>query len=306
MRDRMVDTELHLKFSGGMKREESRARVSSPNLAERIDKLTIKRQEIIRPILEYPREYVLLSVRSMAKRLKTDPATIVRIVQGLGFGSYREFQHHLHELSIAFATPVDGMLGAGRNSSMPDLIGESLNQGFKNLRGLKNSLDAKRLARIAKRLFAARRIVVFAGDAAGVLAEYLEYQLGVLGLPIISVTTLGGITHHARVVNKRDVVVAISFRRGLRQTVEGAQQARAHGAYCIGISDTYLSPLAQACNEIYLASVESASFAFSFTAPVALVDTIIATCGQYRRPLTMAVAKEIAEEQSKGVRWYTP
>jgi DNA-binding MurR/RpiR family transcriptional regulator len=289
-----------------MTTHDSQAPAPSPNLAERIDKLTIKRQEIVRPILESPREYVLLSVRSMAQQLKTDPATIVRIVRGLGFGSYREFQHHLHELSIAFATPVDGMLGASRNSSIPDLIGESLNQGFKNLRGLKNSLDAKRLARIAKRFFAARRIVVFAGDAAGVLAEYLEYQLGVLGLPIISVTTLGGITHQARVVNKRDVVIAISFRRGLRQTVEGAQLARAHGAYCIGISDTYLSPLARACNEIYLASVESASFAFSFTAPISLLDALIATCGQYRRPLTLAVAKEIAEEQGKGVRWYNP
>ena len=37
------------------------------HLAERIDQLSIKRQEIIRPILEHPREYVLLSVRAMAK-----------------------------------------------------------------------------------------------------------------------------------------------------------------------------------------------------------------------------------------------
>jgi hypothetical protein len=34
------------------------------------------------------------------------------------------------------------------------------------------------------------------------------------------------------------------------------------------------------------------------------MDAIIAICGQYKRPLTMVVAKEIAEEQKKGVRWY--
>jgi DNA-binding MurR/RpiR family transcriptional regulator len=289
-----------------MKKQLSRALMPSHHLAERIAKLTVKRQEIIRPILEQPRGYVLLSVRSMAQRLNTDPATIVRIVRGLGFGSYREFQHHLHELSIAFATPEDAMLEAGSGSSMPDLIAHSIAQGFKNLHGLKNSLDARRLSRLAKRLFAARRVAVFAGDAAATLAEYLEYQLSVLALPIIAVTSPGAISHQARALNKRDVVLAISFRRGLRQTVEGAQQARAHGAYCIGISDTYLSPLARACHEIYLASVESASFALSFTAPISLLDAIIATCGQYRRPLTMAVAKEIAEEQRKGFRWYNP
>jgi RpiR family transcriptional regulator, carbohydrate utilization regulator len=289
-----------------MKKPEPRSPLASPNFAERIDKLSVKRQEIIRPILEQPRGYVLLSVRAMAERLKTDPATIVRIVRGLGFSGYREFQHHLHELSIAFATPEDSMLEVGSGSSMPDLIAQSIAHGFKNLHGLKNSLDARRLGRIAKRFFAARRVAIFAGDAAAILAEYLEYQLSVLGLPIIAATSPGGISHQARALNQRDVVLAISFRRGLRQTVEGAQQARAHGAYCIGISDTYLSPLARACNEIYLASVESASFALSFTSPIALLDAIIATCGQYRRPLTLAVAKEIAEEQRKGFRWYNP
>ncbi len=34
------------------------------------------------------------------------------------------------------------------------------------------------------------------------------------------------------------------------------------------------------------------------------MDAIIAICGQYKRPLAMAVAKEIAEEQRKGYRWY--
>jgi RpiR family carbohydrate utilization transcriptional regulator len=289
-----------------MKKQEPLSRVPTPHLAERIDKLTVKRQEIIRPILEYPREYVLLSVRAMAQRLKTDPATIVRIVRGLGFGSYREFQHHLHELSIAFATPVDMMQSARRDSSMPATVQASLAQGVKNLQALKNSLDANRLARVAKHFYNARRIVVFAADGAAILAEYLEYQLAILGLPIVAVASAGGMTHIARVVNKRDVVVAISFRRGLRQTVEGAQQARSHGAYCIGIADTYLSPLARVCNEVFLASVDAASFGVSFTAPISLLDAIIATCGQYRRPLTLAVAKEIAEEQRRGFRWYNP
>ena len=289
-----------------MKRPEPRGQVPSPNLPERIEQLSTKRQEIIRPILEHPREYVLLSVRSMAKRLHTDPATIVRIVRGLGFPSYREFQHHLHDLSLAFASPLDTLQAAGRDSSMPDLVKNSLAQDLKNLHGLKNSLDARRLAGLAKRFYAARRIVIFAGDIATLLAEYLEYQISILGLPIFATTSAGGIANLARVVNKRDLVIAVSFHRGLRQVVEGAQQAREHGAYCVGISDPYLSPLARVCHELFLASIESTSFGVSLAAPVSLLDAIIAACGQYRRPLTLAVAKELAEEQRKGFRWYSP
>jgi DNA-binding MurR/RpiR family transcriptional regulator len=278
---------------------------STQHLAERIDQLSVKRQEIIRPILEHPREYVLLSVRALAKRLGTDPATIVRIVRGLGFESYREFQHHLHELSLAFATSLDTMQSTGRDGGMPAYIRESIEQDVKNLQGLQNSLDARRLVNLAKRLYAARRIVLLAGDLATYLASYFEYQTSVVGLPVFAATSSGRITHLVRTANKQDLVIAISFRRGLRQTVEGAQQAKARGAYCVGIADTFLSPLARACDELFIASIESTSFAASYTAPIALLNAIVATCAQYRRAQTLAVVKELAEEQRKGFRWYT-
>jgi DNA-binding MurR/RpiR family transcriptional regulator len=289
-----------------MKKTEPRVRPPTINLPERIDQLSAKRQEIIRPILEHPREYVLLSVRSMAKRLRTDPATVVRIVRGLGFASYREFQHHLHELSLAFATSLDTLQAAGRDSNMPAFVRDSLEQDLKNLQGLKNSLDAQRLAALAKRFYEARRIVILAGDLASTLAEYLDYQVTFLGLPIFTATSAGRITHLSRSVNKQDLALAITFRRGLRQTVEGAQQARLHGAYCVGVSDTYLSPLARECDELFVASTESTSFGASYVAPIALLDAILAACAQYRRPQTLALVKEIAEEQRKGFRWYNP
>jgi RpiR family carbohydrate utilization transcriptional regulator len=289
-----------------MKRKEAQTPPPPVHLVERIEQLSIKRQEIIRPILEHPREYVLLSVRAMAKRLRTNPATIVRIVRGLGFGSYREFQRHLHELSLAFATSLDTMQAGSRDSSMPSHVSESLEQDLKNLQGLTNSLDAQRLVALAKRFHEARRIVLLAGDLATQLAHYLEYQISLLGLPIFAATSTGRILHLVRSVNKQDLVIAISFRRGLRQTIEGAQQARDRGAYCIGISDTYLSPLARECDEVFLASIESTSFGASYVAPVALINALLAAVGQYRRSQTLAIAKEIAEEQRRGFRWYNP
>ena len=288
-----------------MKKTNAHSPLPAINLPERIDHLSAKRQEIIRPILEHPREYVLLSVRAMAKRLRTDPATVVRIVRGLGFASYREFQHHLHELSLAFATSLDTMQPLSRYPNMPAYVRDSLGQDLKNLQGLKNSLEAQRLADVAKRFYEARRIVLLASDLAAILAEYLEYQISLLGLPIFSATSAGRITHLTRAVTKQDLVLGITFRRGLRQTVEGVQQARAHGAYCIGICDTYLSPLARECDELFIASIESTSFAASYAAPISLMNAILAACAQYRRPHTLSLLKEIAEEQRKGFRWYS-
>lgn len=271
---------------------------------ERLAKLSRRRQEIIRPILEHPREYVLLSVRALATRLGTDPATIVRTVRGLGFHSYREFQHHLHELSIAFATSLDTMQARQSGDGMPGHVRMSLEQDLKNLQGLKNSLEAERVVELAKRLYKARKILILAGDLASDLATYFEYQLSIIGLPIIAATSAGRINHLARAMNAEDIVFAISFRRGLRQTVEGLQLARRHGAHCIALTDSYLSPLARECQDVFLASIESPSYIASYTAPIALLNTILAACGEYRRAETLHVAEQIAEEQRAGSRWY--
>jgi RpiR family carbohydrate utilization transcriptional regulator len=282
--------------------------VTSPviNLAERIERLSSKRQEIIRPILEHPREFVLLSVRALAKRLRTDPATIVRIVQGLGFENYKHFQRQVHELSLAFATSLDTMqqsLHSGRTSAP---AANAVLRDLKNLQGLKNSIDAPRFTRLAKRIYASRRIAILAGDLAAVIAEYLGYQLSLLGLPVFIATSPGSVTHTVRSLTKKDLVIAISFRRGLRPTVEGVAQARLHGAYCVGITDTYISPLARSCQELFLASVDSFFFGASYTAPMALANAILTSVGDYRRSHTMSIVRQLDEEQRRGSRWFTP
>jgi RpiR family carbohydrate utilization transcriptional regulator len=173
----------------------------------------------------------------------------------------------------------------------------------KNLQGLKNSLDAPRFTQLAKRIYSARRIAILAGDLASVVADYLGYQLNLLGLPVFVATSHGLITHTVRSLTEQDLVIAISFRRGLRATVEGAEQARLRGAYCVGVADTYISPLARHCQELFLASIDSLSFGASYTAPMALANVILTAVGEHKRPRTMQIVRELAEEQRTGSRW---
>jgi DNA-binding MurR/RpiR family transcriptional regulator len=287
-----------------MKQDSSSKSTHFKHVAERLNNLSAKRQEIIRPIFEHPRSYVLASVRAMAQSLGTDPATIVRIVRGLGFPGFKEFQHYLHELSLAFATSSDTMERKAKPDGIPGHITDSLDIDLKNVQALKNTLDAKRMAATAGRFYDARRIVILGGDLAAVLAEYFEYHLILLGLNAFAATSAGKVVHLCRSVTERDVLLAITFRRGIRQTVEGAQVARRRGAHCIAITDTVLSPLARSCHETYLAGIESNSFGASYAAPMALLNAFLGAIGQRRRSNTLRIAREISEEQRRGSRWH--
>lgn len=240
----------------------------------------------------------------MAKRLNTDPATIVRIVRALGFGTFREFQKHLHDLSIAFATSADTMQTSSSDRGRLAFVTDSIDRDLKNLQALKNTLDAGRLNDLARRMYSARRIVVLGADLAAYLADYLEYQTSLLGLPVFAATSSGRIGHLTRSLTKNDLVFAISFRRCLRQTVEGARQAREREAYCVAVTDTFLSPLARIAHESFLASIETTSFAASYAAPVALINALLAACGHVRKAETMEIVREISEEQRHGSRWF--
>ncbi|MGA7909631.1 MAG: MurR/RpiR family transcriptional regulator, partial [Candidatus Sulfotelmatobacter sp.] len=103
----------------------------------------------------------------MAERLRTDTATTLRSIRGLGFPGYPEFRRYLHELTIARATSLDSMLSsAGADSDIPAHVRDSLDQDQKNFGGLRNILDTKRLARLAQRMWSARRVILLGGDLA--------------------------------------------------------------------------------------------------------------------------------------------
>lgn len=264
------------------------------------------RQNMMRPVLEHPREYVLLSIRAMADKLKVDPATISRTVIAMGFGNYREFREYLHRCSVAHSTAFERMRAAnGSHTTFEGHVRKTLDGSIRNLEGMCNSLDLGRLKAIADRFYAARRIYILGGDLAVSLVHFLHYQLMELGFDVTAVTSGGHVAHLMQRVTRKDVVVAISFRRGLRQTVEGIIQAHSRGCYTIGITDTSISPIVRLADECLLVSVDVPHFGASYVAPMAVMDALVSSVANRRRARSMALLKQMEEDQTTGYRWYT-
>lgn len=283
-----------------------RAAAAAPKLpSELMRGLTPKRRELIRPILDRPRDYVLLSVRRLADAVGADAMAVLRAIRGMGFDGYGEFRRYLHELALVQATQLDSMQpGLVRDSDVSSHLQESLSRDSNNLMALRRTIDAGRLEAVAARLYKARRIVVIGGDLATVLVNFLQYNLAVIDLPAIACTRPGEVVHAVRALRTSDLVIAITFRRGLRQTVEGLRQARARGAYCVGVTDTHLSPLARFAHEYFVTSVESTLYGVSYVAPMALLNMLLVACAATRPARTVKLLKAADAEQRTGFRWY--
>jgi DNA-binding MurR/RpiR family transcriptional regulator len=269
-----------------------------------MEQLAPSRQEIVRQILAEPRTYVLLSLRTASRQLKVNAATLLRTVQAMGFKRYHDFQQYLHDRSIAFSTALDALETSDDGNSVEALIAKSIDRDIENLRSLRSTLDRPRLVALANKLHGARRILVFAGDLSRSLGLYLDYNLGTLGLNTVAAITPGEIVHRVRHVNSRDVVIAISYGRGLQQTVEGIKLAHEKGACCVAISDTFLSPLARFADHFFVTSTEHLSYADSYVAGMALLNALLVACANVHRRRNVSVLKKVAQEQRTGFRWY--
>jgi DNA-binding MurR/RpiR family transcriptional regulator len=267
--------------------------------------LSPRRRALVSPILERPRDYVLLSVRKLAEAVGSDPMAVLRAIRGMGFSGYAGFRQYLHELALVQATQLDAMQnGLPKDSDVAAYLDESLARDAANVALLRRTFDAGRIEALAGRLYKARRIVILGGDLAAVLVNFLQYNLAVIDLPAAACTRPGEVVHAVRGVQRRDLVIAITFRRGLRQTVEGLKQARARGAYCVALTDTHLSPLARFAHESFVAPVQSTLYGVSYVAPMAFLNMVLVACAATRKARTIRQLKAADAEQRTGFRWY--
>src|SRR5262249_20929591 len=248
--------------------------------AEARPRLGPHREQLIRNILGNCEETCFLSSRELAKRYNVDAATVVRTVQAMGYEGFADFSVDLRQHFMSRMTPYTALEAATREKrSVADHIDHSLDKALDNLNTLRAGLDRARVVELARRIHRSRRILVVGMDFAASLAQYLAYGLTVLGHDADAPVASGGnIQHKVNLLSAKDVLIAISFGRCLRATVEAVLHAGKCGVPTFGITDSDTTPIARHCESHLAATVVSPSFLNSYVAPVALISAIHVAC----------------------------
>ncbi|CAN5677298.1 hypothetical protein BH18ACI4_BH18ACI4_27770 [soil metagenome] len=268
--------------------------------------LSRSRRQLIRAILDNNEETVVLSSREMSKRYSVDAATIVRTVQALGYERFADFTADLRQHFVKQITPYTVLKAATREKrSVTDQVGHCVDRDTENLSVLRSSLDADRVVELAKIIHRSRRILVVGVDLAASLAGFLAYGLTPLGFDAEApVGSTGNLQHKIDALTVKDLLVAISFGRCLRETVESVLRARERGVPTFGITDGNTTPIAMHCDGYLVASTSSPSFTGSYVAPMALMNSIIVAIAHIQPKHALAMLGRTEEEYRTGSRWY--
>ena len=207
--------------------------------------LSGSRRRLIREILDNHEETFFLSSREMAKRYNVDAATIVRTVQALGYERFADFAADLRQHFVNHITPYTVLKAATQEKrSVVDQVQHCLERDTESLSILRSSLDGTRVVDLAKRIHGARRVVVVGVDLAASLAGFLAYGLTPLGFDAHApVGSTGNLQHKIDLLSPSDLMVAISFGKCLRETVEAVDRAHGRDVPTFGITDSDTTPI---------------------------------------------------------------
>ena len=268
--------------------------------------LSGSRRRLIREILDKHEETFFLSSRELAKRYNVDAATIVRTIQALGYERFADFAADLRQHFVNHITPYTVLKAATQEKrSVTQQIQHCLERDVESLSVLRSSLEAGRAVDLAKRIHGARNIFVVGVDLAASLAWFLAYGLTPLGFAAEApVGSTGNLQHKIDLLTPKDLLVAISFGKCLRETVEAVDRARGRGIPTFGITDSDTTPIALHCDDYLLAPTSSPSFTGSYVAPMALLNTIIVACAHLRPKRALAMLSRTEQEYRTGRRWY--
>jgi DNA-binding MurR/RpiR family transcriptional regulator len=290
------------------RRDDNGARSSLTSLEVRFAQspLSGSRRRLIREILDNHEQTFFLSSREMAKRYNVDAATIVRTVQALGYDRFADFAADLRQHFVNHITPYTVLKAATQEKrSVSQQIQHCLERDLESLSILRSSLAPDRVVDLAKRIHGARSILVVGVDLAASLAWFLAYGLIPLGFAAEAPTgSTGNLQHKIDLLTPKDLLVAISFGKCLRETVEAVDRAHGRGIPTFGITDSDTTPIALHCDDYLVAPTSSPSFTGSYVAPIALLNTIIVACAHLRPKRALAMLSRTEQEYRTGRRWY--
>lgn len=270
------------------------------------ESLSSSRQRLVKQILDEPQETFFLSSREMGKRYGVDSATIVRTIQAMGYKKFADFSHDLRDHFVTQITPYTAMKAATQtNQSIVSRVNQSLAQDFQNLSSLKTTINPDEVVEFAKQIHRSKRIIVLGVDFAAGLAMSLTYGLVRLGCDAESpVGHTGTVQGKIKLMTDRDLLIAITFGRGLRETVEAVQRAREKNVPTFGITDSNKGPLARHCDRYLLASTDRSSFLDSYVAPISVINAILVASAHIKPKRALEWLEQSDREYESGKRWY--
>ena len=228
-------------------------------------------------ILENYDKAAFMTASELGKLVGISESTVVRFASELGYDGYPSMQRALQEMIRSRLTSTQRIQAAGDLLDREDLLGAVLQSDIDKLREIVGEADRAEFDNVVERIMRARHIYILGVRSSSFVAGYLNFYMHLLceNVTLVQSNAAGEIFEQLFRIGPEDVMIAISFPRYSKVTMNTVKFAQDRGASIIAITDNELSPVYQMSDAALLAPCEMISFVDSMVAPLSLINALL-------------------------------
>lgn len=265
-----------------------------------------------RYVLDAPDDVALSSMRDVAARAGVHPSTMVRLAKQMDFPGYAKFREpfraRLRARPASLTARAHQLKTRRASRARAGLFQDLLESCAQNVTRTFAATSADDLKAAADAMASARRIYVIGMRKCFPVAWYLHYSLRMFRQEVALLagvaSTLGD---ELRDLDRRDVMIAISYDPYTKETVQTVRYAAEVGAAVIAISDSPVSPIAAPAAFSFVAANGGPSFFRSLVGAQALAEALVAfLLARGRREQLDVLAQSEEQLVRFGTYWQEP
>lgn len=222
-----------------------------------------------------------MTASKLGSTVGVSESTVVRFASELGYDGYPSMQRALQEMIRSRLTSTQRIKAAGDRLSGQDVLAAVMHSDMDKLRMVVDEASREEFDRVVSCILQAKHIYILGVRSSSFVAGYLNFYLHLLfeNETLVQSNAAGEIFEQLFRIGPGDVMIAISFPRYSRVTMNTVKFAKDRGATIIAITDSEVSPLYQAADAALLAPSEMISFVDSMVAPLSIINALLVALG---------------------------
>lgn len=202
-------------------------------------------------------------------------STVVRFASELGYDGYPSMQRALQDMIRSRLTSTQRIQVAG--DMFQDVLPAVIQSDIDKLRQMLSHSNRSEFDRVVDKILSSRHVYILGVRSSSFVAGYLHFYMHLLSenVTLIQSNAAGEMFEQMLRMGAGDVLIAISFPRYSKVTINTVKFARDRGAEIIAITDNELSPVYQLSQAALLAPCEMISFVDSMVAPLSLINALL-------------------------------
>ena len=228
-------------------------------------------------VLENYDKAAYMTAAKLGSIVQVSESTVVRFAIEMGFSGYPEFQHALQEVLRTRLTSFQRMAVTNDLIGDGDLLSKVLLSDMEKIRRTLEEIDRDAFAAAVDSIVKARHIYIMGVRSSASLAGFLNYNLRMVfdDVKLLQTTSGSEMFEQMMSIGEGDVLIAISFPRYSQRIIHAVDFAKHSGADVIALTDSTMSPIAAAADQLLLAKSDMVSFVDSLSAPLSIINAIL-------------------------------